>query len=418
MWLWDGQSLAQMRQALVLFFGMVLRCMVLDMVLCLVSLFSEQFPFLAFVLLFGDEAFLHHLSVPAEFVGGFFRLLCFFGCLFCGLGSFGGFVCVRGFVLGVVFVQETEEAVKGLRDLLLHGLGGGVFRRSCFRFAFLFRFRVLLFPRFFFRKVVDNATELFALFPGAAFRGPDGHQRMGGLAEDHELQGLVPGAAGDHLPVILRLLQEGVNVAIGDNALVPARQAHADFLGFPGGAVTQDRGPVRGELAAAHPVIEGNLQGYGQEAAQLQGAAQDIGGTAQYGPAHGQVQGMLAGDMAAFMGQDRGNQFIRNGVQEAGGQDDEGRRIPIGIGIRVHIHLQVQVRHRDAQLFADGRKHVIILPHLVFAQLDAGGHVQDLSLALVPDVHEAFDEQGKARDSLQGLQGGFVGFVGISFRIK
>ena len=140
---------------------------------------------------------------------------------------------------------------------------------------------------------------------------------MGGLAEDHELQGLVPGAAGDHLPVVLRLLEEGVNVAVGNNALVPARQAHADFLGFPGGAVTEDRGAIRGELAATHPVIKGYLQGYGQEAAQFQGAAQDVGGAAQHGPSHGQVQGMLAGDMAAFMGQDCGNQFIRNGVQEA-----------------------------------------------------------------------------------------------------
>ena len=85
-------------------------------------LFSQQFPFLAVVLLFGDEAFLHHLSVPAEFVGDFFCFLGFFGRL-C-FGVLGGVVCA--FLL--VLFQEAEQAVKGLRDLLFHG-PGGVFLR-------------------------------------------------------------------------------------------------------------------------------------------------------------------------------------------------------------------------------------------------------------------------------------------------
>ena len=126
----------------------------------------------------------------------------------------------------------------------------------------------------------------------------------------------------------------------------------------------------------------------------------------------------MAGDMPAFMGQDGRDQVFRKCFQQSGGEHNKGIGIAVGICVGFHVQLQVQIRHRNPQLLADRRQHVIVLLHLVVPQLNPGGHVQDLLLGLVPEIHESLDQQGKARDGLQSLQGRSVGIMCIPFRIK
>ena len=80
----------------------------------------------------------------------------------------------------------------------------------------------------------------------------------------------------------------------------------------------------------------------------------------------------MAGNVSAFMGQDCRNQAVRKSFQQAGSHHDKGIAVAIGIRIRNVIQFKIQFRYGDSQLFADGRKHIGILFHLVVSQADPG----------------------------------------------
>ena len=76
------------------------------------------------------------------------------------------------------------------------------------------------------RDAFQDPAESVALRPFPALRRADGRQGMGLVLEHQELQGLVPGAAADHLPVVPGLLQERVDAGVRGDAL--ARGVAAD----------------------------------------------------------------------------------------------------------------------------------------------------------------------------------------------
>ena len=157
-------------------------------------------------------------------------------------------------------------------------------------------------------------------------------------AEEQELQRFVPFAPGNHPAILRGLRDERVHVGLGQIILSAAGkgEAYPDHGLRP--ALAQDGGPVGGKFAAAHPVGEGHLEGHGKKAGR---AGHELAETLHNQAADGMVQGVAAGDMPAFVGQHRGDQVLRKGIQQPGGDYDERIGIAVGVGVGYHVHFKV-----------------------------------------------------------------------------